>query len=88
MEKKKVFVIMPFQDEFFEVYEMLKMEFADSFEFSNAADEGNQQCLRNDKTAKANPEVNQKRLTSRQPLFILASPPLCRPVGASARGSR
>lgn len=27
MEKKKVFVIMPFQDQFFEVYEMLKMQF-------------------------------------------------------------
>ena len=26
MEKKKVFVIMPFQDQFFEVYEMLKMK--------------------------------------------------------------
>lgn len=48
MEKKKVFVIMPFQDEFFEVYEMLKMEFADSFEFSNAADEGNQQNILKD----------------------------------------
>ena len=43
MEKKKVFVIMPFQDEFFEVYEMIKMEFSELFEFSNAGDEGNQQ---------------------------------------------
>lgn len=48
MEKKKVFVIMPFQDQFFEVYEMLKMQFADSFEFSNAADEGNQQNILKD----------------------------------------
>ena len=48
MEKKKVFVIMPFQDKFFEVYEMLKMEFNDSFEFSNASDEGNQQNILKD----------------------------------------
>lgn len=48
MEKKKVFVIMPFQDQFFEVYEMLKIEFADSFEFSNAGDEGNQQNILRD----------------------------------------
>lgn len=48
MEKKKVFVIMPFKDEFFEVYEMLKMEFIDSFEFSNAGDEGNQQNVLKD----------------------------------------
>lgn len=39
---------MPFQDPFFEVYEMLKMHFADSFEFSNAADEGNQQNILKD----------------------------------------
>lgn len=48
MEKKKVFVIMPFQDQFFEVYEMLKMQFADSFDFSNAGDEGNQQNILKD----------------------------------------
>ena len=48
MEKKKAFVIMPFQDQFFEVYEMLKMHFVDSFEFSNAADEGNQQNILKD----------------------------------------
>lgn len=35
MEKKKVFVIMPFTDEFFEVYEMLKMSFSEKFEFEN-----------------------------------------------------
>lgn len=34
--KKNVFVIMPFQEEFFEMYEMLKMEFADNYEFTNA----------------------------------------------------
>ena len=43
MEKKKVFVIMPFQDQFFEVYEMLKRQFEEKFEFSNANDEGNSQ---------------------------------------------
>ena len=42
MGKKKVFVIMPFADEFFDVYEMLKKEFQDDFEFSNAGDEDNQ----------------------------------------------
>lgn len=48
MEKKKVFVIMPFKDEFFEVYEMLKLQFSESFEFSNAGDEGNQQNILKD----------------------------------------
>lgn len=48
MEKKKAFVIMPFDDKFFEVYEMLKMQFSDSFEFSNAGDEGNQQNILKD----------------------------------------
>ena len=40
LEKQKVFVIMPFQKQFFEVYEMLKKEFAELYEFSNAGDEG------------------------------------------------
>ena len=48
MEKKKVFVIMPFQEVFFEVYEMLKEEFIDEFEFSNANDEGNPQNILRD----------------------------------------
>lgn len=48
MDKKKVFVIMPFQEEFFEVYEMLKMKFSDKFEFSNAGDEANQQNILKD----------------------------------------
>ncbi|MBR4333328.1 MAG: hypothetical protein IKP72_11680 [Clostridia bacterium] len=48
MEKKKVFVIMPFQDQFFEVYEMLKMQFQEGFEFSNANDEGNPQNILKD----------------------------------------
>lgn len=33
---------MPFADEFFDVYEMLKKEFQDDFEFSNAGEEDNQ----------------------------------------------
>lgn len=48
MNKKKVFVIMPFQDEYFEVYEMLKSEFKDEYEFSNANDEGNPQNIMKD----------------------------------------
>lgn len=48
MDKKKVFVIMPFKDEFFEVYEMLKMQFSERFEFSNAGEEGNQQNVLKD----------------------------------------
>ena len=48
MDKKKVFVIMPFQNEFFEVFEMLKMKFGDRFEFDNAAEEGNQQNILKD----------------------------------------
>ena len=36
MDKLKVFMIMPFQDRFFEVYEMLKRHFAEAYEFSNA----------------------------------------------------
>lgn len=47
-DKKKVFVIMPFQDEFLEMYEMLKMEFHDDYEFTNAGDEGNQQNIMSD----------------------------------------
>ena len=48
MEKKKVFVIMPFSDQFFEVYEMLKVKFDEKFEFTNAGDEGNQQNILKD----------------------------------------
>lgn len=47
-EKKKVFVIMPFQEDFFEMYEMLKMEFSDKYEFTNAGEEGNQQNILQD----------------------------------------
>ena len=46
--KKNVFVIMPFQEEFFEMYEMLKIEFADNYEFTNAGEEGNQQNILRD----------------------------------------
>lgn len=46
-EKTKVFVIMPFSDDFFESYEMLKTHFEDSFDFSHAGDEDNQQNILN-----------------------------------------
>lgn len=39
MEKAKVFMIMPFQEDFFEAYEMLKERFIDKFEFSHAGDD-------------------------------------------------
>lgn len=45
MSKSKVFVIMPFADEFFESYEMLKSHFDDEFDFSHAGDEDNQQNI-------------------------------------------
>ena len=45
MPKPKVFVIMPFTDEFFESYEMIKNHFEDKFEFSHAGDEDNQQNI-------------------------------------------
>ena len=48
MEKRKVFVIMPFQDGFFDVYETLKKEFMKEFDFSNANDEGNPQNIMKD----------------------------------------
>ena len=38
MKKAKVFVIMPFTDEFFESYEMLKEHFENEFDFSHAGD--------------------------------------------------
>lgn len=46
--KSNVFVIMPFQEEFFEMYEMLKIEFSEKYEFTNAGDEGNQQNILRD----------------------------------------
>lgn len=45
MEKAKVFVIMPFSDEFFESYEMIKSHFEEEFEFSHAGEEDNQQNI-------------------------------------------
>lgn len=45
MSKLKVFMIMPFEDDYFEVYEMIKRKFGDSYEFSNAEEEGNQQNI-------------------------------------------
>lgn len=48
MDRIKVFMIMPFDDEFFEVFEMLKSTFRSEFEFSNAANEANQQNILKD----------------------------------------
>lgn len=45
MGKTKVFVIMPFTDDFFESYEMIKEHFSSDFEFSHAGDEDNQQNI-------------------------------------------
>lgn len=45
MEKTKVFVIMPFTDDFFESYEMIKEHFNEDFEFSHAGEEDNQQNI-------------------------------------------
>ena len=45
MDKTKVFVIMPFTDDFFESYEMIKEHFNEDFEFSHAGDEDNQQNI-------------------------------------------
>lgn len=45
MVKSKVFVIMPFSDDFFESYEMLKEHFEDEFEFSHVGEEDNQQNI-------------------------------------------
>jgi len=39
MPKTNVFVIMPFEDEFFEVYELLKERFGNEFEFTHAGDD-------------------------------------------------
>lgn len=48
MNKAKVFMIMPFEEEFFEVFEMLKRQFSSEFEFSHAGEEGNQQNILKD----------------------------------------
>ena len=41
-------MIMPFEDVFFEVFEMLKIEFSEGFSFSNASQEGNPQNILKD----------------------------------------
>ena len=43
--KAKVFVIMPFSDDFMESYEMMKEHFSDRYEFSHAGQEDNQQNI-------------------------------------------
>ena len=48
MNKAKVFVIMPFEDEFFEAYDAIKAKFNSNFEFSNAGEEDNQQNILSD----------------------------------------
>ena len=48
MEKKKVFVIMPFDQKHFEIYEMLKRQFEENFIFSHAGEEDNQQNILKD----------------------------------------
>lgn len=45
---KKIFMIMPFEDVFFEVFEMLKIEFSEGFSFSNASQECNPQNILKD----------------------------------------
>ncbi|HBH95253.1 MAG TPA: hypothetical protein DDX91_05825, partial [Ruminococcaceae bacterium] len=45
MNKTKVFVIMPFSDDFFESFELMKEHFEENFEFSNAGNEDNQQNI-------------------------------------------
>lgn len=48
MNKQKVFVIMPFEDKYFEIYEMLKRQFEKDFLFSHAGEEDNQQNILKD----------------------------------------
>lgn len=45
ISKAKVFFIMPFTDDNFEVYELLKEQFNSEFDFSHASDEDNQQNI-------------------------------------------
>ena len=39
---------MPFEDKYFEIYEMLKRQFEDDFLFSHAGEEDNQQNILED----------------------------------------
>lgn len=48
MEKLKVFIIMPFQEQFLGLYTMLKDKLGDKYEFSNAGDLDNQQSILKD----------------------------------------
>lgn len=48
MEKLTVFMIMPFQEQFLGLYDMLKNKFGDKYEFSNAGDLDNQQSILQD----------------------------------------
>lgn len=48
MEKKKVFVLMPFEEKYFEIYEMIKQKFEKDFLFSHAGEEDNQQNILKD----------------------------------------
>lgn len=45
MEKKKVFMIMPFKDEYFKVFQILSDEYKDKFEFFHAATIENQRDI-------------------------------------------
>lgn len=48
MKKLNVFMIMPFQEEFLKLYEMIKEKLQNEFEFSNAGDLDNQQNILQD----------------------------------------
>ena len=48
MEKLKVFMIMPFQEQFLGLHDMLKNKLGDKYEFSNAGDLDNQQSILQD----------------------------------------
>lgn len=48
MEKYKVFMIMPFKDEYFRVFQILSEEYQDKFEFSHAATIENQRDIFSD----------------------------------------
>lgn len=48
MEKLKVFMIMPFQEQFLGLYDMLKNKLGNKYEFSNAGDLDNQQSILKD----------------------------------------
>lgn len=48
MSKATVFMIMRFEEEFFDVFKSLKEKFSNDFEFSHAGEEGNQQNILQD----------------------------------------